>query len=77
MYQTNKEVQETIIGKLHHPNFSKVFALNKCLEEYFKLVKWYLRIIAEQGITSKDDLHHLTYNIATRKFDLPLKVVFS
>ena len=34
-----KEVQVTVVGKVFKPNRQKVLALNRCLHEYFRLVK--------------------------------------
>lgn len=35
-------VQVTVVGKVFRPNPNKVLALNRTLNEYFRLVKWYL-----------------------------------
>ena len=61
-----KEVQITVVGKVFRPNRRKVLALNKCLEEYFKLVKWYLGF----NSTSKVFLHRNGYEKAKRQFNL-------
>jgi hypothetical protein len=34
-----KKVQLTVVGRVFKPNRRKVLALNRCLKEYFKLVK--------------------------------------
>ncbi|MHA1606891.1 MAG: hypothetical protein ACTSWP_05040 [Candidatus Freyarchaeota archaeon] len=39
-----KEVQLTVVGTVFKPNKKKVLVLNKCLEEYYALVNWYLRL---------------------------------
>ena len=61
-----KEVQITVVGKVFKPNRKKVLALNKCLEEYFKLVNWYLSF----NSTSKTFLHKNSYEKAKRMFKL-------
>jgi len=61
-----KEVQVTVVGKVFKPNKLKVLALNRCLNEYFQLVKWYLRFNA----TSKRFLHENGYEKAKRLFNL-------
>jgi len=40
----HKEVRVCIIGKVFKPNKQKVLALNKTLDEYFRLVKWYFKL---------------------------------
>jgi hypothetical protein len=37
-----KDVQLCVVGKVFKPNRLKVLALNKTLNEYFRLVEWYL-----------------------------------
>lgn len=37
-----KDVQICVVGKVFKPNRLKVLALNKTLDEYFRLVGWYL-----------------------------------
>jgi hypothetical protein len=37
-----KDVQLCVVGKVFKPNRLKVLALNKTLDEYFRLVEWYL-----------------------------------
>jgi len=61
-----KDVQVTVIGKVFKPNPGKVLALNKTLEEYFKLVKWYLQFNSK----SKKFLHNNCYEEAKRLFTL-------
>jgi len=61
-----KEVQLTVVGKVFKPNKKKVLALNKTLEEYFKLVNWYLNL----NSTSKTFLHKNGYEKAKRLFNL-------
>jgi len=61
-----KDVQITVVGKVFKPNKNKVLALNKCLEEYFELVKWYLSF----NSTSKTFLHKNCYEEAKRRFSL-------
>jgi len=61
-----KDVQVTVVGKLFKPNPGKVLALNKTLEEYFKLVKWYLDFNSK----SKKFLHANGYEKAKRLFNL-------
>ena len=61
-----KEVQLTVVGKVFRPNKKKVLVLNKCLEEYFELVKWYLSF----NSTSKAFLHKNGYEKAKRLFNL-------
>ena len=61
-----KDVQVTVVGKVFKPNRNKVLALNRCLREYFRLVKWYLRF----NSTSKKFLHENGYEKARRFFGL-------
>jgi IS605 OrfB family transposase len=61
-----KEVQLTVVGKVFRPNKKKVLALNKCLEEYFRLVNWYLNF----NSTSKTFLHKNSYESAKKLFNL-------
>jgi len=61
-----KEVQITAVGKVLKPNRRKVLALNKCLNEYFKLVRWYLHF----NSTSKIFLHRNGYEKAKKLFNL-------
>jgi len=61
-----REVQITVVGKVFRPNKKKVLALNKCLEEYFKLVKWYLGF----NSASKTFLHKNSYEKAKQLFKL-------
>ncbi len=61
-----KEVQLTVVGKVFKSNKRKILALNKTLNEYFRLVKWYLGF----NSTSKTFLHENGYEIAKRLFNL-------
>ncbi|MHA1506386.1 MAG: RNA-guided endonuclease InsQ/TnpB family protein [Candidatus Asgardarchaeia archaeon] len=61
-----KDVQLTVIGKVFKPNKRKILALNKVLNEYFRLVKWYLSF----NSTSKKFLHENGYEKAKRSFNL-------
>ncbi len=61
-----KDVQLTVIGKVFKPNRRKVLALNRCLEEYHRLVKWYLSL----NSTSKNWLHREAYEKARARFNL-------
>ncbi|MEB2793067.1 MAG: hypothetical protein G5Z42_01335 [Caldisphaeraceae archaeon] len=61
-----KEVQLTVVGKVFKPNARKVLALNRCLEEYFELVNWYLSF----NSTSKKFLHRNEYEKAKQLFYL-------
>ncbi len=61
-----KEVQLTVVGKVFKPNKRKISALNRCLEEYFKLVNWYLSF----NSTSKTFLHRNGYEKAKQLFNL-------
>jgi len=62
----HKEVRVCIIGKVFKPNKQKVLALNKTLDEYFRLVKWYLSF----NSTSKTFLHENYYGKAKELFNL-------
>jgi IS605 OrfB family transposase len=62
----SREVQVTVVGKVFKPNRKKVLALNKCLEEYFELVNWYLSF----NSTSKTFLHENGYEKAKHQFNL-------
>ncbi len=61
-----KDVQITIVGKVFKPNKRKVLALNIALDEYLRLVKWYLQF----NSTSKKFLHENGYELARKYFDL-------
>ena len=61
-----KETQVTVVGKVFKPNKNKVLALNTCLEEYFRAVKWYLSF----NSTSKTFLHKNGYEKAKQLFNL-------
>jgi hypothetical protein len=61
-----KDVQVCIVGKVFKPNKSKVLALNRTLNQYFKLVKWYL----SYNSTSRTFLHEKCYEKAKELFDL-------
>ncbi|MEM0287225.1 MAG: transposase, partial [Nitrososphaerota archaeon] len=59
-----KDVQITVVGKVLNPNEQKVLALNRCLGEYIRLVKWYLLL----NNISKTYLHKNGYYYAREKF---------
>lgn len=61
-----KEVQLTVVGTVFKPNKKKVLVLNKCLEEYYALVNWYLSF----NSTSKAFLHKNGYEKAKQLFNL-------
>jgi len=61
-----EDVQLTVVGKVFRPNRLKVLALNRCLTEYFGLVKWYLAF----NSTSKKFLHENGYEQAKGLFNL-------
>jgi len=65
-----KEIQLTVVGKVFKPNDQKVLALNRCLSEYHRLVRYYLKV----NSTSKKELHEL-YNEAKTAFDLPTALI--
>jgi len=61
-----RDVHVTVVGKVFKPNRGKVLALNRALEEYFSLVKWYLRF----NCKSKSALHRSRYEEAKERFNL-------
>ncbi|MGC8832014.1 MAG: RNA-guided endonuclease InsQ/TnpB family protein, partial [Thermoproteota archaeon] len=61
-----KDVQICVVGKVFKPNERKVLALNKTLNGYFKLVKWYLSFNSK----SKSFLHENGYGRAKELFNL-------
>ncbi|MEM3830099.1 MAG: hypothetical protein QXP36_12940 [Conexivisphaerales archaeon] len=61
-----KDVQITVVGKVLNPNEQKVLALNRCLCEYIRLVKWYLLLDS----ISKTYLHKNGYYYARENFEL-------
>ncbi|MBS7611886.1 hypothetical protein KEJ27_06735 [Candidatus Bathyarchaeota archaeon] len=61
-----KDVQVCIIGKVFKPNKLKVLSLNRALNEYFRLVNWYLSF----NSNSKKFLHENSYEDAKRLFNL-------
>ena len=71
MFSMKKEVRICIIGKVYNPNFRKLLKLNKCLEQYFKLVRFYIKEIEKQKTTSKVKLHNSTYEQVKQKYHLP------
>ncbi len=56
----------TVVGKVFKPNRGKVLALNRALEEYLGLLKWYLRF----NCKSKSSLHKNSYEKAKERFNL-------
>ncbi|MEM2587925.1 MAG: transposase [Candidatus Bathyarchaeia archaeon] len=66
-----KDVQICVIGKVFKPNRLKVLALNRCLNQYFRLVKWYLKF----NSTSKKFLHDNGYEGAKRRFRLSTALI--
>lgn len=61
-----KDVQITVVGKAFKPNPNKVLALNRALNEYFRLIKWYLSF----NSGSKRFLHENGYKKAKELFNL-------
>jgi IS605 OrfB family transposase len=61
-----KDVHVCVVGKVYKPNKRKVLALNKTLDEYFRLVNWYLSF----NSTSKTFLHENCYEKAKELFNL-------
>jgi len=61
-----KDVQICVVGKVFRPNESKVLKLNRVLDEYLRLVKWYLTFNSE----SKIYLHKNGYEKATKFYNL-------
>jgi len=61
-----KEVRITVVGKVWNANKGKILALNKCLDEYFKAVKFFLSF----NSTSKTFLHKNGYEKAKQLFNL-------
>ncbi len=61
-----KGVRVCVVGKVFNPNPQKVFALNRTLQEYHELIKWYLTLDS----TSKRFLHENGYQKAKRLFNL-------
>ncbi|MBC7113879.1 MAG: transposase, partial [Candidatus Methanomethyliales bacterium] len=61
-----RDVQVTVVGKAFKPNPNKVSVLNTALNEYSRLVKWYL------GFNSKSKLflHENCYERAKKLFNL-------
>jgi IS605 OrfB family transposase len=56
----------TVVGKVFRPNRRKILALNRCLVEYFRLVKRYLSF----NSASKRFLHENSYHMAKRFYSL-------
>jgi len=61
-----KEVMITVVGKVFKANKGKILALNRCLEEYFRAVKYFLSF----NSTSKTFLHRNGYEKAKQMFNL-------
>jgi transposase len=55
-----------VVGRVFKPNRLKVLALNRALNEYFRLVQWYIGFNSE----SKGFLHENCYASAKELFDL-------
>ncbi len=66
MFPVKREVQVTVVGKVWNANKDKILALNKCLDEYFKAVKFFLSF----NSTSKTFLHRNGYEKAKQLFNL-------
>ena len=62
----NKEVRISVVGKVWNANKRKILALNRCLDEYFKAVKFFLSF----NSTSKTFLHKNGYRKAKQMFNL-------
>jgi len=63
-------IRLTVVGKVFRPNRVKVFALNQCLAEYYRLVKYYLKL----NLVSKNELHGFYDGIKTM-FYLPTALI--
>ena len=61
-----KDVQVCVVGKVFKPNRLKVLALNRTLNEYFRLVRWYIGFNSK----SKNFLHENFYAKAKGLFNL-------
>jgi len=61
-----REVQVTVVGKVWKANKGKILALNRCLDEYFRAVKFFLRF----NSMSKTYLHRNGYERAKQLFNL-------
>jgi putative transposase len=61
-----KDVQVCVVGKVFKPNRLKVLALNRTLDKYFGLVRWYLAFNSK----SKNFLHENCYEKAKGLFNL-------
>jgi len=61
-----RDVHVTVIGKVFKPNRGKVSALNRALEAYFRLLRWYLHFNSK----SKPALHRNCYEEAKERFNL-------
>ena len=61
-----KNVQVCVVGKVFKPNERKVLALNRALNEYFRLVRWYIGFNSK----SKSFLHENGYEKAKELFNL-------
>jgi len=66
-----RDVHVTVVGKVFKPNRGKVSALNRALEEYFRLLKWYLRFNSK----SKSALHRNCYEEAKERFNLSTALI--
>jgi hypothetical protein len=63
---SRREVEVTVVGRVFNANRGKVLALNRALDEYFRLVRWYLGF----NSMSKEFLHRNRYEKAKALFDL-------
>jgi len=63
-----KEVQITVVGKVFRPNKKKVLALNRCLEEYFELVNWYLNFNSTSSKHAALAEHDLSTDYLVRRY---------
>jgi hypothetical protein len=65
------DFQVAVVGKVFKPNSLKVLSLNKALNKYFGLVKWYLSL----NNISKTYLHENGYEYAKQHFSLSTALI--
>jgi putative transposase len=63
---SRREVEVTVVGRVFNANRGKVLALNRALDQYLRLVRWYLGF----NSMSEEILHRNCYEKAKELFNL-------
>ena len=65
-FASRREVTVNVVGRVFRANRGKILALNRALDEYLRLVRWYLGF----NSASKEFLHKNCYERARELFNL-------